>query len=238
MKWVFLFFCAQVWGLSTTVIIPCVASHFHYLEPLLQKYAEQTKLPDEVVIALSQVECLEAGAIVALESGPWPFAVKILQCIGRRSAGVNRNLACEQASGELFLCQDADDLPHPQRVEVVKHLFLRHHLQHLIHGWLSEGDPLPVFQVDLLPLNKFHSFDDITRFYSLETARARFRPHYGNICLLAEVAKRVKWEDSLEFDRDVAFNQKVYASVFKHLGVTPLPLVVYRQYLSAYTGNP
>ena len=238
MKWILFFsWVAQVWGLSTTVIIPCVASHFHYLEPLLQAYAAQTKLPDEIVIALCQVECLEEGAVAALESRPWPFALKILCYLGRQSAGVNRNLACEVASGALLLCQDADDLPHPQRVEIVNYLFTRHRLEHLIHGWLSEEEAIPVFRSDLLPLNKFRAFDDITRFYSLETPRARFQPHYGNVCLLAEVAKKVKWENSLEFDRDVAFNQKVYAA-FTQLGATPSPLVIYRQHLSAYTGKP
>lgn len=217
--------------LKTSVIIPCTANHFQHIGLLLERYAEQTQVPDEVVISLSQVELLAEEVVAAVEMGAWPFRVQILRHIGKRSAGMNRNLACKIASGDLFLCQDADDLPHPQRVEIVKFFFERYEIDHLIHAWVEEGEGWPEIPAkEALKLRYFKHYDDIGIVYQ---AGAAVRFHNGNVCLLAFVAKERQWEDVLAYDKDRQFNRGVYET-FKNHAVTTYPLVAYRNRFSAY----
>ena len=217
--------------LKTSIIIPCTANHFQHIGLLLEKYAQQTHLPDEVVISLSQVEWLLEETISAVETFPWPFRVKILRHTGKRSAGMNRNLACTVASGDLFLCQDADDLPHPQRVEIVKFLFERYVIDHLIHAWVEEGEEWPAIPAkEALKLRYFKHYDDIDIVYR---AGSSVRFHNGNVCLLSFVAKERQWEDVLAYDKDKQFNRGVYET-FKNHAVTTCPLIAYRNRFSAY----
>jgi len=58
-----------------------------------------------------------------LESGPWPFKVEIVRRTGVFMEGSNRTTAALCCSGDIVLCVDADDIPHPQRIEAVLELF-------------------------------------------------------------------------------------------------------------------
>ena len=75
------------------------------------------------MISLSQVENLNEQDLTALESAPWPFRVQIIRRQGVFMEGANRTTAAQHCSGEVILCVDADDIPHPQRVEAVLQLF-------------------------------------------------------------------------------------------------------------------
>lgn len=110
-------------GLTTSVAIPCYYKHFPYLMDLLQHLACQTKMPEEVVIALSQVEELDPALVDSLEGNSWPFRLLVLRREGVWMEGSNRTLAARSTSQEVVLCIDADDIPHPQRIEAVCSFF-------------------------------------------------------------------------------------------------------------------
>lgn len=120
-----LVFPLAVLGLTASVAVPCYHKHFLYLPDLLQHLAQQTQIPEEVVIALSQVEELHPWEIDRLEGEPWPFRLVILRREGVFMEGANRTLAALSASQQIVLCIDADDVPHPQRVEAVCAFFDR-----------------------------------------------------------------------------------------------------------------
>ncbi|MBA2348071.1 MAG: glycosyltransferase family 2 protein [Solirubrobacterales bacterium] len=131
-KFFLLFFsiCGAILGttdnllaLSSGVAVPCYYKHFKYLPNLLTSLTHQTHLPDEVVISLSQVEHLAKEEIDGLEEGPWPFRVEIIRRIGIFMEGANRTAASRHCSSDIVLCIDADDIPHPQRVEAVLQMF-------------------------------------------------------------------------------------------------------------------
>lgn len=113
----------NTYALSASVAIPCYYKHFKYLPTLLESLTQQTCLPDEVVISLSQVEQMTSEEIDLLEGGPWPFPVKIIRRVGQFMEGANRTTAAQCCSSDVILCVDADDIPHPQRVEAVLQLF-------------------------------------------------------------------------------------------------------------------
>lgn len=113
----------ELQALSSSVAVPCYYKHFKYLPSLLTSLTKQTCLPEEVVISLSQVEYLTSEEIDTLEAGPWPFRVEIIRRAGVFMEGSNRTTAARHCSSDIILCVDADDIPHPQRIEAVLQLF-------------------------------------------------------------------------------------------------------------------
>ncbi len=131
------------------MIIPCVAKHFPYIFTLLQHFQEQTSPPEEIVISVSEIGQISEDELLRVEEYPWKFEVKFLKHSGKKSAGQNRNLACEIATGDLIICQDADDIPHPQRVEIVKYIFENYYVDHLLHGiFMEDRQRLPCVEYD------------------------------------------------------------------------------------------
>jgi len=218
-------------SLTVSVIVPCSGYHFKHLYPLLQFYQYQTCLPDEIVIALSSVEELNGWEIDALENFSWPFRVKIYRSIGKVSAGLNRNLGSEISTGDIFIYQDADDVPHPQRVELVKHVFENYYVDHLMHNFVycEQAEPIS-YDKKLVSVTSFDTYDEIER-----SPEFFGHIHNGNVCCTRRVYAAIQWEDvrSLEYDLDVQFNRAVYQK-FSNTALLPSPLVVYRRELSTF----
>lgn len=125
--------CLGNTGIKVSIIIPCHSKHAIYLPELLQAYASQTVLPDEVVIAVSESELMPDALLKVLQNSKWPFPIKYVLSKEKAFAGENRNKACAIATGDLFVCQDADDLPTTNRIEVIKYFFNTHEIDHLMH---------------------------------------------------------------------------------------------------------
>src|SRR6185295_8415761 len=57
------------------------------------------------------------------------FSEKIL------TAGPSRQLGSDNSTGEVLIYQDADDLPHSKRVQIINHLFENNDILHLNHSY-------------------------------------------------------------------------------------------------------
>lgn len=212
--------------LKTSVIIPCHPKHAIQLYALLEEYAQQTVLPDEVVIALSEVNVIAPSLITELKNESWPFQLTIVTSEKKQFAGQNRNIACSHATGDIFICQDADDIPHPQRIEIICYFFEHHGVDHLIHELLPlTKDQQPDFQLfsdfEQIKSRKPVTFKDIWKAGKVTN---------GNIAISKEVFKKLKWPHNAR-GQDVYYNQTVY-NHFKKRIIVYAPLIYYRQYLS------
>ncbi len=134
------FFCFMLFtnfGISSicevSVLIPCIYSHVEFLPSLLENLSTQTVIPDEVIISASSLTPSDIRAMNKLKQNNYPFDLIILKTEERNSAGTNRNLAFQKSSGHLIIFQDADDIPHPQRIEVSKALYRKLHYDFLFH---------------------------------------------------------------------------------------------------------
>jgi glycosyltransferase involved in cell wall biosynthesis len=219
--------------MRTSVAIPCCGKHFQHLFSLLQYYVDQTQLPDEVVISLSDVERIHQEEIDTLEHFSWPFALKIIKKAGRESAGQNRNIAAENCTSEVILFQDADDVPHPQRVEVVKFVFENYYIDHLMHLWVPPQCHFPHYAPEEVVLVHTPSYDGI-RDTELMLGGCRATLHNGNICLTREIAKHNKWDSVFGYDRDVQYNMSIYEQPATRTFVICAPLLIYRNELSSF----
>lgn len=122
--------------MKTSVVIPATNGNFGYLNCILRHYEDGTVKPDQLVVSISNAHLLEKSEIDALESRfSDVFDLKVIRHEKTMIQGPNRDAATSAATGDIILSNDADDIPHPQRVEVISHLFEEHDIVHLNHAY-------------------------------------------------------------------------------------------------------
>jgi len=206
-------------SLTTSVIVPCHYTHFKYIPELLRYYQDQTVIPNEVVISVSQYKKLPKGVIKLVESENWPFRLVIICNKGAVSAGQNRNLAFSKSSGDLIICQDADDIPHPQRLEIIKSLFEKYQIDHLMHLYKFD-DKFVDYNLEIAA-EKCECFTDFLE------AQAIY-PTNGVPAYLRHVNIEIQWPNSSKSE-DFSFNCEVYKKY--------IYTVIYKGYLYCYRGH-
>lgn len=212
--------------MKVSIIIPCHSNHFVLLRDLLQRYRTQSVPPDEIVISLSNVGQVDSRQLQVLEKSSWPFQLKILKHPEQLEPAVNRNLACMESEGDLLICQDADDLPHRQRVQIIKYLFENYQIDFLMHKFVfDEGE---FFRCNLQEMaaccDRMRGIDERKLVYIQQ----------GCPALTRNVFQKVQWEkrNGGPFE-DGIFNGKVFA-LFENSYLLSIPLVLYRSHLSAW----
>ena len=185
---------------STSVLIPCSAAHFSLIPELLMCYNQQTVLPNEVVVSLSEAQEIPPKEIENVELFPWNFQLKLVKTTNKLSAGQNRNTAFANSTGDLILTQDADDIPHPQRVQVIKYLFENFELDHLLHLWIPT-------KKDFV----HHTIENLTAcYFEAYPPGSSINFHNACACMLRHVCEAIKWQEHFLRTEDTEFNVIVY----------------------------
>jgi hypothetical protein len=217
--------------LTTSLIIPCHLGHAKYLPNLVKEYVyNQTVLVDEIIISLSNIESVPSvhpTVLGELENTQWPIPVVVIKNEGAVSEGDNRNRACHRAKSDVFICQDADDIPHRQRIEVIKFLFEHYHVDHIVHGYYINGDSCYT--------NSTLIDFDIPDMKSIDW----FCPHEyeinnganGVASISRAVFDAIQWYPGFSHGIDVEFNRKAY-ELFKNRIAVKNKIYLYRQYYS------
>ena len=212
--------------MTTSIIIPCHPHHACHLYDLILLYEEQTVLPDEIVISLSQANQVSEEIIQNIESTSWAFPVKLLKFDKKLYAGQNHNRACYAASGDIFICQDADDLPHPQRVEIIRYFFETHKPDFIMHEYLplkAEETPSYAFHEDLSQIKYMRPQNHLQIEHIPITN--------GNIAIAQHVFLKKRWL-AQKSGQDVAYCRKLFG-LFENRYIIQTPLLMYRNYLSS-----
>lgn len=214
-------------SMKTTIIIPCHYRHFQHVYDLLVHYENQSVLPDEVVISLSESQNVPRDQIERVMNEPWAFSVTILESSEKLTASQNRNLASLNSTGDLLICQDADDLPHPQRVEIIHTIFEQFEVEHLLHYWIRPQEAFSFYKSEA-----FENFSTYCKTY--RQAKLLGGITNGNNAYTREVFNRIQWPEQNGIGEDVSFNNAVYKS-FKYKVVVKAPLLMYRNELSSFS---
>lgn len=207
------------------VIIPCHPNHFDLLEELLACYATPKITPDEIVISLSEYKKIPGEKIERIENRNWPFKVKILKHSQKYPPGRNRNEACQASTSDVIIAQDADDIPHPQKTEIVKYLFENFEIDHLLHQWIGSDEVFYEFDIDGIE-------DDCVTFRSIESIDIP-QIHNGSVVFRRYLFDKVHWKPMNFISEDFIFNRLCYV-MCKNKAVLPLPLLKYRGEYSTF----
>lgn len=197
---------------KTAIIIPCHWNHFKFLFPLLEDHCNQSILPDEIVISLSEADKVLDSDLTSLKNHPWPFELNLICTNEKKSAGENRQIASDASSSDLLICIDADDLPHNQRIEIIKEIFENYCVDVLYHCFYKED-------ISFTPRNKkaryIHRYQDLLQNITL-----------GHVCYLKQVCQKVQWPNQLRGE-DTIFVEKLLEKIDK-VACLLVPLTFYR----------
>ncbi len=208
-------------ALTTSVLVPCAGAHVARLPELIAALRAQTRKPDEIIVAVSGCK---VSALKRLD-------VDLVHSVNPLSAGANRNRAGAIARGDVFIYQDADDLPHPQRVEIIASLFERYAIDHLMHYFYYREGSSTRFSLDEAAARSEY-YQELMHEVRYRTGLVKYVTN-GNVAVSRTLARLVPWPEHFKVGEDQQFNREIYART-KRTAVTPLPLITYRQNFSTF----
>ncbi len=232
--------------MKTTVVIPAIPEHAAGLPALLKMLAEGGERPDQVIVSLA-----EAGRVVGLDAladfaGGLFGNFTLLRHAGPMLHGPNRQAATAHVLHDLVIYQDADDVPHPQRIQVVKHFFAAYDIMHLNHCCFGMEDPFPVYigrnarsitlvKPETLFLTTFPTanFKECVKNQPYYGQCSGFHITAGMPCVRREVLDEVRWKHPSEFtlgrSEDYEFNMECLFR-FRKTMLVNADLVKYSKY--------
>lgn len=111
-----------------TVVIPAIYSDLstNALSGTLASIRQQTHLPDEIIVRVSSCnETLQTREVKRLHSVVQPIRLRVLSTRDQQNPGQNRNVASAVATGDFVSFFDSDDVMHPERIHIIRKLFMR-----------------------------------------------------------------------------------------------------------------
>lgn len=205
-----------------TVVIPCIPKHFLMIKSLLRRLGEQSKIPEEVIISLSEYEKIDTNFLSEVENTNYLFKLLIIKHKEKKTPGENRQYGSEKASNDHIIYQDADDIPHPQRLEILEHIFNKYDANHITHllTRTSRG------------LQNIHNVKNITAHkWKVRSSIKGSATSAGNIGINKRVLEKVSWTNH-KLGEDTRFTDKVlseYDNCYR-LGII---LLLYRTQFSS-----
>jgi glycosyltransferase involved in cell wall biosynthesis len=216
-------------SLTTSIVVPCYFKHAIYLLDLLDFIANQsTVTPDEIIIVLSGTKKVSPEIIEKVQSFSASFKIKLLLFEEDNSEAKNRNIACKAAEGDIIIGQDADDMPHPQRIEIIKYFFEQYDIVHLMHGWAYNASDFRYYpDVGEVPFLNIGSIGVcFERNITIANGPAAFRRF---------IVDQLQYDESQKVGTDLNFNIAVY-SRFPNTLIVPCDIYIYNPHLSSYKG--
>lgn len=211
---------------TITVVIPCHYLHFNHLDNLLKILNAQSKLPNEVIIVLSEANKLKKDKINALKEKKFKYKLILHEINEISYAGNNRYIGSKKGSGNIIIFQDADDIPHKQRIELIDHVFLKYqNINHITHSYREEKDinnqkKYIKGKTEAIKI-EFNIFNDhvLTDSYKITN---------GNIAIRKKIIDEIDWLKERKRGQDIGLNRIIFRKYksFIHINV---PLLYYRR---------
>ena len=135
--------------MKIALVIPTYKPHFIYLERLCHNIAEQTRLPDLVVVRASSCDSTEV--LDSLLAKPWPFSLQILRTPERQCQAENRNEGVTALPSDIDIVSfiDSDDLMHPQRLAVIEST-IKQGADVVLHNYMTGGaNTVPIWDTTI-----------------------------------------------------------------------------------------
>jgi len=118
------------------LFIPTTPLHIKYIDNILDVYTKGTVLVDEIVVSVSNSHLVNK---VVLDELVEKYNCNILEHHKTMLAGPNRQQAMNVMS-DIIVYHDSDDIPHRQRIEIIKYFFENYDILHLSHDYMLSSD--------------------------------------------------------------------------------------------------
>ncbi len=191
--------------MSIGVAVPCYFGHISRLTSLLDSIENQTCKPNKVVVSCSSTK--EEFAVKN-----YSFPLEIIVTEEKKNAAENRNIATSRLMNMDYLTFiDADDVMHPQRIEVLLKVFKETNCDIILHNFLLDKTEFtPIQNIDF-------RIDGLTRCGSgcimHKTGNQTLRIHHSQSSIKRQIFDIVKYPEEQEFysKEDCVFCYRIFS---------------------------
>jgi len=120
--------------------------HISHLERLFASIETQTRKPDMVVVSCSSTEPHE----IPYSPESYSFPLSLYTHSEKRNCAQNRNDAASKLTTDIISFMDADDIMHPQRIEIILNSFTTYDSCIFLHNTqldISSFSPISTYQI-------------------------------------------------------------------------------------------
>jgi glycosyltransferase involved in cell wall biosynthesis len=202
------------------VAIPAYIGHIDLLFKLLDSIQNQTVIPDKVVVSCSSTKKSDFELDCYFEKlQRYSFYLEIIITEEKKNAAQNRNIAASKLSDMDYITFiDADDVMHPQRIEILLKVFQEHDSDIILHNYFIDI----TFEKDTF--KKIETSDIIARQNSLKQCYSgciahkyysdtNGKIHHGHVSIKQNIFNYVQFPEEPEFytKEDCVFCYRVFS---------------------------
>lgn len=238
--------------MKISLVIPSIDLHFQYLDCVLTHYYKGQIRPNEVIVSLSNTQNLQPKSIYNLKSKFRDEFDKfiLLDEPNLLNQGSSRLKGTHFTTGDLIVYSDSDDIPHPQRIAIIQHMFQHNDIVHLNHGFTFEQkfdpivlDKISIIQPDEVFQRHFPQIDPTTPRNTYDRPRLSYDENNntlpyggglswnitgGHTSITKEVLKEILWRDTEDVAYDYDFCMDVLFRFNKSM-IINAPLIWYNK---------
>lgn len=171
------------------VAIPCYKKHIPHLVKLLMSLEKQTYKPDEVVVSCSSCKPEDIPVISV------SFPLRILTTEMSQNCATNRNKAANALTTDCLLFFDADDEMHPQRLEILRNLFMETRCDILLHNFWIQDETKQEFSSISKPYTELNVLRRAPTGCAVVEDRWGLRIAHGHVSVSAFVFGRIQFKE-------------------------------------------
>jgi glycosyltransferase involved in cell wall biosynthesis len=199
------------------VAIPAYIGHIKGLFKLLDSIQNQTVIPDKVVVSCSSTKKSDLELDCYFEKvKQYSFYLEIITSEEKKSAAQNRNIAASKLTDMDYITFiDADDIMHPQRIEILLKVFQEYDSDIILHNYFVH------VTFENIIFNKIENSDINVRTNSLRQHWSGCIEHinyveegihHSQVSVKNEVFNKIKFPEEIEFNRkeDCIFCHRVF----------------------------
>jgi len=202
------------------VAIPSYIGHIESLFKLLDSIQNQTIIPDKVVVSSSSSKKTDFELSCYIEKlQQYTFSLEIITTEEKKCAAQNRNIAASKLSDVDYITFiDADDIMHPQRIEILLNVFQQHDSDIILHNYYNTetfdnvGKKIEKYNnIKVRPTSLKQCYSGcITHKFNFDT---NDKIHHGHVSIKQYIFNLVKFPEEPEFYRkeDCVFCYRVFS---------------------------
>ena len=207
---------------NVSVCITSYYADYYLIYDLLKEFSKQTEAPSEIIFYSSGINYIHDIPDNLIVSNS---LVPIYKIFNKQKTiqSIARNICSKIASSDIVIFFDVDDIPHFQKIEITKHVFITYKPDFLLHNY-SQNLSQEYINKNLVEIRNDLTIDEnSTNLYC-----GGLSIHHAHIAVRKNVFRKVRFNESLQTYRreDGIFCQDLVRNNFKGV-YTPEKLVQY-----------
>lgn len=195
------------------VAIPCYCGHINNLFILLDSIDSQTILPNKVVVSSSSTNSFEMKK-------KYSFSLEIIITGEKQNASQNRNAAASRLLDMDYITFfDADDIMHPERIEILLEVIKKKNSDIILHNFYDESEH-NMHMFDKIQ-NVFITTNSLTKslsgcithnkFNGLKDSKSKI--HHSQVTVKKSIFEMIKFPEETEYNEkeDCVFCYRVFS---------------------------